>query len=91
MTNFERIKVSLDNSSISKIDQLAISNIFAVVSDAHLESIADLFEQKPAWIETFNDNRIKKIKAQESGDKAAWQEIFEEEKKMFEKIVYDSD
>jgi hypothetical protein len=91
MQNFERIKSSLEKSSLSSTDQLAIRNIYAEVPDEHLASLADLFEEKPEWIEIFNDNRIKKITAQQSGDAAAWQKIFDEEKKMFEKIVYDSD
>lgn len=91
MKNYERIKNSIQSSSLSTEDKLAIIETFASISDEFLVEIADLFEQKPEWIEIYNDNRKKKQDAAQSGGEEAWMKILEEEKKMLDKLVFDSD
>ena len=91
MTNYERIKNSIQASALSVEDKLATTEIFAVISNDYLAEIADLFEQKPEWVEIYNDNRKKKLDATQSGDESEWMKILEEEKKMLNKLVFDSD
>ncbi len=91
MKNYERIKAAINNSTLDSEDQLALTDTFAVISDEHLSEIAELFEAKPEWISFYNENRKKKMNAFHSGDEGQWNEILEEEKKMLNKLVFDSD
>ncbi|MBA3551022.1 hypothetical protein H0W32_02340, partial [Patescibacteria group bacterium] len=91
MKNYDRIKVAIDNSSFDSEDQLALIETFAVISDEHLIEIADLFEAKPEWIGFYNENRKKKMNAYQSGDEGEWNQILGEEKRMLNKLVFDSD
>ena len=91
MSNYERIKNAIQASSLSVEDKLAITETFAVISDDYLAEIADLFEQKPEWVEIYNDNRKKKLVAAQSESEEEWMKILEEEKKMLNKLVFDSD
>ncbi len=91
MSNFERIKSALEKSDIPGEDKKVINDQFAVISDEHLGEIASLFEEKPEWIQTFNDNRKKKMAAMASGNQSDWEDILDQEKKLLQKLAYDSD
>ncbi|MBX4197729.1 hypothetical protein KW782_00135 [Candidatus Parcubacteria bacterium] len=91
MTNYERIKAKVQDSSIEQNDKQIILDFFAEVSDENLVEIADLFEQKPEWVKIFNDNRKAKLKAFASGDESELNEILEQEKKYLNELTYGLD
>ncbi|MDQ3077156.1 MAG: hypothetical protein M3Q63_03855 [bacterium] len=91
MKNYDRIRDAINNSPLESEDQLALTETFAVISDDHLEEIAELFETKPEWIETYNENRKRKLTAYHTGEEGEWNQILDEEKRMLNKLVFDSD
>ncbi len=91
MTNYERIKIRVQESSIEDADKQSILDQFAEVSDENLPEIAELFDSKPEWVGIFNDNRKAKREAVRSGDSSKFKEIIEQEKKYLNELTYGLD
>lgn len=91
MTNYERIKAKVQESSLEQADKQHILDQFAEVDDEALMEIAELFEDKPEWIGIYNDNRKAKQKAFASGDSSAITEILEQEKKYLNDLTFGLD
>jgi len=91
MKNFDRIKAAIDDSSVDSVDKMMLVDYFAGIPDDSLKNIADLFEKKGDWVAKFNDNRKKKQEALQSGNRALWKEIMEEEKKYLSEMTYGLD
>jgi hypothetical protein len=91
MTNYERIKIKVQESTIDEADKQAILDQFVEVSDENLPEIADLFESKLEWVAIFNDNRKAKREAARSGDASKFKEILEQEKKYLNELTYGLD
>lgn len=91
MTNYERIKNSINASLVDAGAKQSMIDVFAEVDDANLSDIANLFEKDPSWVMKFNDNRNAKQKAAAANDPALWQEILEQEKKYLQDLTYGLD
>jgi hypothetical protein len=91
MSNYERIKAKVQESSLEQDDKQHILDQFAEVSDESLTEIAELFEDKPEWIGIYNENRKAKIKAFASGSESEKQEILEQEKKYLNDLTFGLD
>ena len=91
MTNYERIKTSINASSVSDADKKSMVDVFAEVDDANLSDIAKLFEKDASWVEKFDQNRKAKMKAATSSDQSLWKEILEQEKKYLADLTYGLD
>jgi hypothetical protein len=91
MSNYERIKTSINASPVADADKKVMADIFAEIADENLSDIAALFEKDGSWVEKFNDNRKMKQKAATSGDSSLWKEILEQEKKYLNDLTYGLD
>ncbi|MDQ3014513.1 MAG: hypothetical protein M3Q73_01465 [bacterium] len=91
MTNYERIKTKVQASPLEQADQQSILDQFAEVSDENLMEIADLFHDKPEWVEIYNNTRKQKMAAFASGDESALENILEQEKKYLEDLTFGLD
>lgn len=91
MTNYERIKTSINAAMVEQGDKQTMIDVFAEVADENLADIANLFEKDPSWVMKFNDNRKAKQKAAASNDPSLWQEILDQEKKYLQDLTYNLD
>jgi hypothetical protein len=91
MSNYERIKAKVQDSSLEQDDKQQIIDYFAEISDEYLMEIADLFEDKPEWINIYNDTRKAKQKAVASGDESVMNDILEQEKKYLSDLTFGLD
>lgn len=89
--NFDRVKASVESSTVPESDKKFLMDVFAEVSDDCLADIAKLFEEKGNWVEKFNENRSAKLKAFSSGDTAEFQKIIDQEKKYIDDLTYGLD
>jgi len=91
MSNYERIKTSINAAQVEPADKDIMINVFAEVADENLADIANLFEKDPSWVMKFNDNRKAKQKAAASNDASLWQEILDQEKKYLQDLTFGLD
>lgn len=86
MSNFEKIKVLLATSSLSKEDQAQFLVALGLAADERLADMAKLFEEDSSLIPVVYENYKAKFQAISHEDSAAWDKVVEDEQKQLEAI-----
>jgi len=82
----KKLKKSILMSKLSKRDQDNLITLFLEASDRDLKTILNLFEKYPEQIEIVNKFYKAKTKAFKNKDKAAWEDILQQEHEFLKRL-----
>lgn len=85
--NFQKIKILVEQSTLSRPEQESFMAILLLAPDEELEPLATLFAEDSSWIGTISENYKAKQAAFAGKSKAAWATVLEEEETLLRDIT----
>ncbi len=79
MNKSEELKDTIFKSTLEIQDKNKLSSILVKLNNKSINTLVDLFKEKPEWILKFSNNIKAKKKAFASKDPKAWNDIIEAE------------